>query len=88
MCSHILLGDLYRSSRRFLSQSMSPEPSAQKLWKTEFFDELWKYQDGSKYFDLRFAEQCQQMAKDGYLDLPMMETFCRENVEELLTRRG
>jgi integrase len=58
------------------------------VWKTEFFNELWKYQDGSKYFDLPFAEQCQQMAKDGYLDLPMMETFCRENVEELLTRRG
>ena len=35
MCSHILLGDLYRSSRRLLSQSMSPEPSS-LVWSLHF----------------------------------------------------
>lgn len=63
-------------------------PSEQTVWKTKFFEGLWKYRDGSKYTDLTVLEGMRQKDEDGYSAMLTMEQFCRERVEELLTSRG
>jgi len=63
-------------------------PSDQKIWQSERFGELWNYHDPLKYTDLPFAERDRRMDEDGYFDLIMMEAFCREKVDELLSQRG
>ena len=63
-------------------------PSEQEVWKTKFFDGLWKYREHPIYDGLPVLEQLRRMEEDGHVAMSNMEQFCRERVEELLRSRG
>jgi hypothetical protein len=63
-------------------------PSEQELWKTKFFDGLWKPHDYSRYLGLSVLEEIRRTEEDGYYALINMEAFCRERVEELIKNKG
>ena len=63
-------------------------PGEQTAWKTKFFDELWQHHDGSKYTNLPVLEEVRQKEEDGYYAALIMEQFCREEVQKLLTSHG
>ena len=63
-------------------------PSEQTVWRTKFFDGLWKFREHPIYDGLPVLEQLRRMEEDGYVAMSNMEQFCRERAEELLRSRG
>jgi hypothetical protein len=64
-------------------------PSEQTLWKTKFFDVLWKFHDPPVYrHDLPILEAMRLDEEDGYFAKIGMQQFCHEQVHELLTKKG
>jgi hypothetical protein len=63
-------------------------PSQQELWKTKHFDQLWDRRRYLKFADLPLPEKWNREAEEGHTDMFVMEKFCRDRVEELLTSQG
>ncbi len=63
-------------------------PSDQKIWKSEYFDELWIIMTPRSTRICLLPSKSRRMDEDGYFDLITMEAFCREKADELLSQRG